>query len=191
MKKLYLSWLAMLLCGLVVTSCCSSLNEKEQKIVGKWHSVFTQSDDESNDEESFVNESSFTLELEDEYFSDHTNKAEGTMKFTFHVVDGEYDEWIDLYYDFSYEGIWSVNGKKLTTKGNKVNIEYSHFKTMQDYDPDYDDYYINALKSIEYDFPELKHDALKKSTDIIVDLSDDEITLQDEDGEEYTMIRIE
>lgn len=193
MKKNCFVWLTIVLGTLVAVGCGSSLNDKEEKIVGKWHSYLSESMDEDEiDEDLWITAFSISGESEDEYFADHTMKDDGPIIFSFHVEDGEYDEWIDLVYDVTYEATWSVDGDKLIEKGNKVDIGFSHFTTMQEYDPDFDDYYINTLKSIvEEMLPELRHECLKKSTSTIIDLSEDEMTLENEDGEETTYVRIE
>ena len=193
MKKSILSWTALLLCVLIVTSCGSSLNDKEKKFEGKWHNTYSSSYSEDDfDKDCFIIDGTFSVESEDEYFSDHTEKSQGTLTYSFHVEDEDYDEWIDLKYDVSYEGTWSVNGDELISKGKEIDIDFSKFKTTQKYDPDIDDYYINILKGIVEDMiPEIRHEMLKKSSQRIVNLSDDEITLKDEDDEENTYIRIE
>lgn len=120
----------------------------------------------------------------------YTEMDNGKVTFSFHVEDEDYDEWIDLIYDFSYEGTWRVKGNKLIQKGDKFIMEFSSFSTMQKYNPDVDDYYINALKSMmEEQIPELRHDNLKKRTQKIIDMSDDEMTVE-ENGEKTNMVRL-
>lgn len=193
MKKINLSRIVLLFCVLIVTSCGSSLNDKEKKIVGKWHNTYSSSYSEDDfGEDCFIVDGTFSVESEDKYLSDHTEKEQGTFTFSFHVEDEDYEEWINLTYDLSYEGTWSVNGDELISKGKEIDIDFSKFKTTQEYKPDIDDYYINILKSFVEDWiPEIRHDVLKKYSQKIVNLSDDEITLEDEDGEENTLIRIE
>ena len=188
-KNLYR--LTILLSMLVAVSCGSNLNDKERVIVGRWHYTVSKHMKEAFDENSFITEYSFTTESEDVFRSNYTEKDNGKATFSFHVEDEDYNNWIDMIYDISYEGTWSVKGNQLILKGDKYEMGFSDFSSLQKYNPDFDDYYIKVLKSIiEEQIPELRHESLKKRTQLIIDLSDDEMIVE-EDGEKLNMVRIE
>ena len=191
MKKHYYGWLVILLGALVTTGCGSGLSDTEEKIVGKWYVAVPAQTYTNYDNDTFIKECTYSVEGEVEYFDDHTETSQAKANCSFHVVDEDYEEWIDLKYKFEGEQTWSIEDGQLIEKGTTANIKFLGFSTMQKYDPDVDDYYINALKSyIKDGFPELKQEMLKKTTSSILELNDDEMILEDEDGEKNTYTKI-
>ena len=192
MKKHYYAWLVIVLCAMTVTGCGSGLSDNEKKIVGKWYVAIPAETDTDYDDDTFIKEFTWSGEEEVEYFDDHTGKYQVNAIYSYHVVDGDYDEWIELKYAFSGEQTWSIEGEEMVEKAKDVSVRFIGFSTMQEYDPDVDDYYINTLKSMLNDvMPEIKQEMLKKSTSTIVELTDDEMILEDEDGEKETYTKIE
>lgn len=191
MKKHYYAWLVIVLCAMTVTGCGSGLSDKEKKIVGKWYFAIPAETDTDYDDDTFIKEFTWSGEGEVEYFDDHTEKCQINAIYSIHVVDEDYEEWIELKYKYEGEQAWSMEGDELIEKGKSAKIKFIGFSTMQEYNPDVDDYYINTLKSIINDgMPELKQEMLKKSASTIVELTDDEMILEDEDGEKETYTKI-
>ena len=167
---------------LLVGCMGDKLNDKEKKIVGKWHVAKTEIMDESDE--------GYTMELTTDYRSNKTQTAEGFMRFRLNVDEDEYANTITLEYSISAKGTWSVEGNNIVEKMNEVNIEFSRASTITNNEDD--EVYIEALKQYFDDFiPELRNEMLKKSREEIIKLTEDELTTKDDEGEEITYTRIE
>lgn len=181
-KTVLMTALLMLLVGCMG----DKLNDKEKKIVGKWHVAKTEIKEESDEGYS----GTFTMELTTDYRSNKTQTAEGFMRVRLNVDEDEYANTITLEYSISAKGTWSVEGNNIVEKMNEVNIEFSRASTITNNEDD--EVYIEALKQYFDDFiPELRNEMLKKSREEIIKLTEDELTTKDDEGEEITYTRIE
>ena len=181
-KTLLMTALFMLLVG-----CMSdNLNDKEKKIVGKWHYAKMETIEESDEDYS----GAFTMELTTDYRSNKTQTGEGYFRIRLNVDEIEYVNTITLEYSISAKGTWSVEGSNLVEKYNEVNIDFNKASTIVNNEDD--EVYIEAFKQHYADLiPEIRNELLKTSRDEIIKLTDDELTTKDDEGEEVTYTRIE
>ena len=162
------------------------LNDKEKKIVGKWHVAKTEIMEESDEGYS----GTITVEGTTDYRSNKTQAGEGFMRIRLNVDEDEYANTITLEYSISDKGTWSVEGNNMVEKLNEVNIEFSGASTIANNEDD--EVYIEAFKQHYADIiPEMRNEALKKSREKIIKLTEDELTIKVDEGEEITLTRIE
>lgn len=160
------------------------LNDKEKKIVGKWHAIESKKFDE---EEIGI---SVFLKFVSEYHDNKTISEEGILQFSYDIDEDYYTNTIILEYEVSVKGRWSVEGNYLVEKANEVNIDFNKASTIVENENDKE-----VIEHIKQEFanyiPEIRNDMLKKSREKIIKLTDDEITLKTDEGEEFTATRIE
>jgi len=172
---------------ILLVGCMSDkLNDKEKKIVGKWHFAKMETWEESNEDYS----GTFTVEGTCDYQSNKKQVTECFMRIRLNVDENEYANTITLEYSISAKGTWSVEGNNMVEKLNEVNIEFSRASTIANNEDD--EVYIEAFKQHYADIiPEMRNEMLKKSRDKIIKLTDDELTTKNDEGEEATYTRIE
>ena len=182
MKKRILSITTFVLCIFLIGCISEQLNDKEKRIVGKWY--FGQTDNLEEEEESL------TFDLTCEYHSNKTTTTSGIWRFNYDIENDDYANTIILEYKVSSKGTWSVEGDYLVEKYNVFNIDFNNASTIAE--NKHNNVYIESLKqNIANIIPEMRNDMLKKSRDKIIKLTDDEMTLRDDEGTEITVTRVE
>lgn len=182
MEKRILSITTFVLCAFLTGCISEQLNDKEKRIVGKWYLGQTESSEEED--------GSFTIDLTCEYHSNKTTTTSGILRYSFDIEDDDYANTIILEYKYTAKGKWSVEGNNLVEKESEVNIDFNNSSTIANNEDD--EVYIESLKqNIANDIPEVRNEMLKKSRDKIIKLTDDEMTLRDDEGNEYTLTRVE
>lgn len=181
-KTVIMTALLMLLVGCVG----DKLNDKEKRIVGKWHFAEMETIEESDEDYSGI----FTVEYTTNCRSNKTQTTEGFMRIRFNVDEIDYANTITLEYSISSKGTWSVEGNNMVEKMNEVNIEFIRASTIANNEGD--EVYIESFKQHYADIiPEMRNEMLKKSREKIIKLTDDELTRSDDEGNEYTLTRVE
>ena len=120
----------------------------------------------------------------------HTDARQVSRGERLNVDEDEYANTITLEYSISDKGTWSVEGNNMVEKLNEVNIEFSGASTIANNEDD--EVYIEAFKQHYADIiPEMRNEMLKKSREKIIKLTEDELTIKVDEGEEITLTRIE
>lgn len=161
----------------------AKLNDKEKKIVGEWHMT-----ESINFEEEEIGISG-SIELLSGYHGNKTTSGQGILRFSCDIDEDYYTNTVILEYKISVKGIWSVEGNYLVEKANEVNIDFNRASTVVENENDQE-----VIEYIKQGFanyiPEMRNDMLKKSREKIINLTDDEMTLRDDEGKEITAVRI-
>ena len=164
-------------------------------MVGKWKYEWTR-EDTDYEQDDFVTSCIRHCESVDEYFDDHTEVDQGIFNFTFNVEDGDYKNEFLFSIGTYYKGTWEKEGlNKLILIGESFETKVLNIKAKYkngengNASIETDRYYIEGLLNLldEY-FKEVK---LGKEIQHIIKYSYDEMTIKDEDGETFTLTRIE
>lgn len=167
-------------------------------MVGKWKYEWT--DEDTDYEQDDIVTSSIThCESVDEYFDDHTEVEQCIFNYTFDVEDGDYKNEFLFSIGAYYKGTWEKEGlNKLILIGENFETKVLNIKAKYKNGENgnalikTDRYYIEELANrLDESFKEVKQEALGKSIQHIIKYSYDEMTIKDEDGETFTITRIE
>ena len=185
---------------LCLTTNCTNLSEQEKLLVGKWDVSEMELDVEWGDEDSGITVD-YYCEGAEEYKKNHTVVEECTLRYKFNFdlekldcEDFDHIYTIVLEYLCRYEGTWKFDGDQMIEKGNSLKYDFVNTYTVGD-DPDLDidkDFYIKIIKETLADLHNnTRIESMKKREYNIINIDEYEVTLEDEEGEEFTITRIE
>lgn len=169
------------------------------KIIGKWKYEWAD-EDTDYEEDDFVTKCITHYESVDEYFADHTEVEQGIFNYTFDVEDGDYRNEFQFSIGVYYKGTWELKGpnkliltgENVETKVLNIGAKYKNGENGNASTIKSDRYYIEELANrLDEVFIDVKRSSLGKSTQHIIKYSHAEMTIKDEDGETFTINRIE
>ena len=161
------------------------LNDEEKNLIGKWYK--TESGEIDMGEDCYP--VSITGESLLQFRRNRTWKETETVKITVAYEDDDYDNLVTVVYSIILNGVWVCDNNFLTTCSKNVKIKFLKAYTARSLSED--KYKINLIKSWfeEEMIPEIKSEALV--ADLIINLSPYEVSLVDEEGETFSMKRIQ
>ena len=171
-----------IIASFVLFTSCISKTYDERDIVGKYFFSMTIDDDDA----------SAAIEGIVEYNEDKITTFEGIVKLFDTMAEDGYFNSITVEYQFSASGTWKVEGSYLIEKIDPQAIKINFIGSSAIYEDEWATLMQGVMKQQEaYLQTGIREEYAKSGPSKIIEVTEDKLILEDEDGEQVIYTRIE